>query len=193
MNKVYKVIWNRTKQCYIVVSEFAKQAGKVKSTHLFAAMGKTTVAVCLGVALLFPLGGMNASAAAGKVIGGGGTESGDTSSAKGKDATISGGFVNHAEGTYSSVSGGSKNHAQGTNSRVSGGTDNQAFGEDSSVSGGGQNKATGKGASVAGGTQNQAGGEFSTVSGGSGNKAFGWGSIVIGGTGIVTGKVAVDA
>lgn len=193
MNKVYKIIWNRTKQCYIVVSEFAKQAGKVKSTHLFAAMGKTTVAVCLGVALLFPLGGMNASAAAGKVIGGGGTESGDTSSAKGKDATISGGFVNHAEGNYSSVSGGSKNHAKGTNSSVSGGTDNQAFGEDSSVSGGGQNKATGKGASVAGGTQNQAGGEFSTVSGGSGNKAFGWGSIVIGGTGNVTGKVAVDA
>lgn len=193
MNKVYKVIWNRTKQCYIVVSEFAKQAGKVKSTHLFAAMGKTTVAVGLGVALLFPLGGMNASAAAGKVIGGGGTESGDTSSAKGEDATISGGFVNHAEGNYSSVSGGSKNHAKGTNSSVSGGTDNQAFGEDSSVSGGGQNKATGKGASVAGGTQNQAGGEFSTVSGGSGNKAFGWGSIVIGGTGNVTGKVAVDA
>ena len=193
MNKVYKVIWNRTKQCYIVVSEFAKQAGKVKSTHLFAAMGKTTVAVGLGVALLFPLGGMNASAAAGKVIGGGGTESGDTSSAKGEDATISGGFVNHAEGNYSSVRGGSKNHAKGTNSSVSGGTDNQAFGEDSSVSGGGQNKATGKGASVAGGTQNQAGGEFSTVSGGSGNKAFGWGSIVIGGTGNVTGKVAVDA
>ena len=193
MNKVYKVIWNRTKQCYIVVSEFAKQAGKVKSTHLFAAMGKTTVAVGLGVALLFPLGGMNASAAAGKVIGGGGTESGDTSSAKGEDATISGGFVNHAEGNYSSVSGGSKNHAKGKNSSVSGGTDNQAFGEDSSVSGGGQNKATGKGASVAGGTQNQAGGEFSTVSGGSGNKAFGWGSIVIGGTGNVTGKVAVDA
>ena len=192
MNKVYKVIWNRTKQCYIVVSEFAKQAGKVKSTHLFAAMGKTTVAVCLGVALLFPLGGMNASAAAGKVIGGGGTESGDTSSAKGKDATISGGFVNHAEGNYSSVSGGSKNHAKGTNSSVSGGTDNQAFGEDSSVSGGGQNKATGKGASVAGGAQNQAGGDFATVSGGTGNKAFGYGSIVIGGTGNVAGKVAVD-
>ncbi|WP_444707140.1 ESPR-type extended signal peptide-containing protein [Megasphaera elsdenii] len=192
MNKVYKVIWNRTKQCYIVVSEFAKQAGKVKSTHLFAAMGKTTVAVGLGVALLFPLGGMNASAAAGKVIGGGGTESGDTSSAKGEDATISGGFVNHAEGNYSSVSGGSKNHAKGKNSSVSGGSDNQAFGEDSSVSGGGQNKATGKGASVAGGAQNQAGGDFATVSGGTGNKAFGYGSIVIGGTGNVTGKVAVD-
>lgn len=200
MNKVYKVIWNRTKQCYIVVSEFAKQAGKVKSTHLFAAMGKTTVAVCLGVALLFPLGGMNASAATGnKVIGGSQTAvkdaegKTDQAAATGDYSTVSGGYLNHAEGDYSSVSGGSKNHAKGKNSSVSGGTDNQAFGEDSSVSGGGQNKATGKGASVAGGTQNQAGGEFSTVSGGSGNKAFGWGSIVIGGTGNVTGKVAVDA
>lgn len=172
MNKVYKVIWNRTKQCYIVVSEFAKQAGKVKSTHLFAAMGKTTVAVGLGAALLFPLGGMNASAAAGKVIGGDAT-----SSAEGEDATISGG---------------SNNHAKGMNSSVSGGADNQAFGKDSSVSGGGQNMATGQGSSVTGGTQNQAGGHFATVSGGTDNKAFGWGSIVIGGAGNVTGKVAVN-
>ena len=58
MNKVYKVIWNRTKQCYIVVSEFAKRAGKVKSTHLLAVMGKTTAAVGFGAVLLFvPLGG----------------------------------------------------------------------------------------------------------------------------------------
>lgn len=194
MNKVYKVIWNRTKQCYIVVSEFAKQAGKVKSNHLFAAMGKTTAAVGLGAALLFvPWGGMNAFAATGgKVIGGGGSDSGDTSQATGQDATISGGFVNHADGNYSSVSGGSKNHAKGTNSSISGGTDNQAFGEGSSVSGGGQNKATGKDSSVTSGFQNQAGGEVATVSGGTGNKAFGWGSIVIGGTGNVTGKVAVD-
>lgn len=153
MNKVYKVIWNRTKQCYIVVSEFAKQAGKVKSTHFLAAMGKTTVAVGLGVALLFPLGGMNAFAATGnKVIGGSQTAvkdaegKTDQAEANGDYSTVSGGYLNHAEGNYSSVSGGSKNHAKGTNSSVSGGTDNQAFGEDSSVSGGGQNKATGKGA-----------------------------------------------
>ena len=199
MNKVYKVIWNRTKQCYIVVSEFAKQAGKVKSTHLLAAMGKTTAAVGLGAALLFvPWGGMNALAAdstatGGKIIGGGGTtDKGDTSQATGQYATVSGGFVNHAIGDYSSVSGGSKNHANGKNSSISGGTDNEAYGEDSSISGGGQNKATGKGSSVAGGAQNQAGGAFATVSGGTGNKAFGYGSIVIGGTGNVTGKVAVD-
>ncbi|WP_287055687.1 ESPR domain-containing protein [Megasphaera sp.] len=105
MNKVYKVIWNRTKQCYIVVSEFAKQAGKVKSTHLFAAMGKTTVAVGLGVALLFPLGGMNAFAATGnKVIGGSQTAVKD---AEGKTDQA------EATGDYSTVSGGELNHANG--------------------------------------------------------------------------------
>ena len=199
MNKVYKVIWNRTKQCYIVVSEFAKQAGKVKSTHLFAAMGKTTAAVGLGVALLFPLGGMNASAATGnKIIGGSQTAvtdakgKTDQAAATGDYSTVSGGYLNHADGNYSSVSGGSKNHAKGENASISGGEDNEAWGDASSVSGGGQNKATGKGASVAGGAQNQAGGDFATVSGGTGNKAFGYGSIVIGGTGNVTGKVAVD-
>ncbi|WP_288840349.1 ESPR-type extended signal peptide-containing protein [uncultured Mitsuokella sp.] len=177
MNRIYQVIWSSVKDCYVVVSENAGRHGKKKAVHLAPSTTKRTMlAMSLGAAVLFG-SAASASAATGKVIGGGGTESGDTSSATGEDATISGG---------------SKNHAKGTNSSVSGGSDNQAFGEDSSVSGGGQNKATGKGASVAGGFQNQAGGEFSTVSGGSGNKAFGWGSIVIGGTGNVAGKVAVD-
>ncbi len=190
MNKVYKVIWNRTKQCYIVVSEFAKQAGKVKSTHLFAAMGKTTAAVGLGVALLFPLGGMNASAATGgQVIGGGGSDSGDTSQATGQDATVSGGFVNHAEGKYSSVSGGSKNHATGENSSISGGGDGIASGLNSSISGGKQNKATGEFSSVSGGDQNEAAGNQSTISGGTANKTTGdWSTIVGGAYNVASGN-----
>lgn len=28
MNKIYKVIWNRVKNCYVVVSEIAKREGK---------------------------------------------------------------------------------------------------------------------------------------------------------------------
>ena len=177
MNRIYQVIWSSVKDCYVVVSENAGRHGKKKAVHLAPSTTKRTMlAMSLGAAVLFG-SAASASAATGKVIGGGGIESGDTSSAKGEDATISGGFVNHAERNYSSVSGGSKNHAKGTNSSVSGGSDNQAFGEDSSVSGGGQNKATGKGASVAGGAQNQAGGDFATVSGGTGN---------------VAGKVAVD-
>ena len=194
MNKVYKVIWNRTKQCYIVVSEFAKQAGKVKSTHLFAAMGKTTVAVGLGVALLFPLGGMNAFAATGnKVIGGSQTAvkdaegKTDQAEATGDYSTVSGGELNHANGNYSSVSGGSKNHATGESSSVSGGGDNIASGTKSSISGGNQNKATGEFSSVSGGHQNEAAGNQSTISGGTANKTTGDWSTIVGGAYNVAG------
>lgn len=30
MNKIYKVIWSRVRNCYVVVSELAKRAGKEK-------------------------------------------------------------------------------------------------------------------------------------------------------------------
>lgn len=151
MNKVYKVIWNRTKQCYIVVSEFAKQAGKVKSTHLLAAMGKTTAAVGLGAVLL--LGpGLDASAATGKVIGGT-----STNQAQGTDATVSGGGDNEAIGKGSSVSGGSQGKATGERSSVTGGLQNQAAGQFSTVSGGTGNKAFGYSSIVIGGTGNVVG------------------------------------
>ena len=198
MNKVYKVVWNRTKHCYVVVSELAKRAGKNKSTCL-TVVGKAAAALGLGAVLLMGSTGSEVYAATGnKVIGGSQTAvtdakgKTDQAAATGDYSTVSGGYLNHADGKYSSVSGGSKNHAKGENASISGGEDNEAWGYASSVSGGGQNKATGKGASVAGGAQNQAGGDFATVSGGTGNKAFGYGSIVIGGTGNVTGKVAVD-
>lgn len=198
MNKVYKVVWNRTKHCYVVVSELAKRAGKNKSTCL-TVVGKAAAALGLGAVLLMGSTGSEVYAATGnKVIGGRQTAvtdakgKTDQAAATGDYSTVSGGYLNHADGKYSSVSGGSKNHAKGENASISGGEDNEAWGDASSVSGGGQNKATGKDSSVTGGGQNQAGGEFATVSGGTGNKAFGYGSIVIGGTGNVTGKVAVD-
>lgn len=198
MNKVYKVVWNRTKHCYVVVSELAKRAGKNKSTCLTVAV-KAAAALGLGAVLLMGSAGSEVYAATGnKVIGGSQTAvtdakgKTDQAAATGDYSTVSGGYLNHADGKYSSVSGGSKNHAKGENVSISGGEDNEAWGDASSVSGGGQNKATGKDSSVTGGGQNQAGGEFATVSGGTGNKAFGYGSIVIGGTGNVTGKVAVD-
>lgn len=198
MNKVYKVVWNRTKHCYVVVSELAKRTGKNKSTCL-TVVGKAAAALGLGAVLLMGSAGSEVYAATGnKVIGGSQTAvtdakgKTDQAAATGDYSTVSGGYLNHADGKYSSVSGGSKNHAKGENASISGGEDNEAWGDASSVSGGGQNKATGKDSSVTGGGQNQAGGEFATVSGGTGNKAFGYGSIVIGGTGNVTGKVAVD-
>lgn len=187
MNKVYKVVWNRTKHCYVVVSELAKRAGKNKSTCLTAA-GKAAAALGLGMVLLMGSAGSEVFAAtSGRVIGGGGSDSGDTSQATGQDATVSGGFVNHAEGKYSSVSGGSKNHATGENSSISGGGDGIASGLNSSISGGKQNKATGEFSSVSGGDQNEAAGNQSTISGGTANKTTGDWSTIVGGAYNVAG------
>lgn len=187
MNKVYKVVWNRTKYCYVVVSELAKRAGKNKSTCL-TVVGKAAAALGLGVVLLMGSAGSEVFAATGgQVIGGGGSDSGDTSQATGQDATVSGGFVNHAEGKYSSVSGGSKNHATGENSSISGGGDGIASGLNSSISGGKQNKATGEFSSVSGGDQNEAAGNQSTISGGTANKTTGDWSTIVGGAYNVAG------
>ena len=187
MNKVYKVVWNRTKHCYVVVSELAKRAGKNKSTCL-TVVGKAAAALGLGVMLLMGSAGSEVFAATGgQVIGGGGSDSGDTSQATGQDATVSGGFVNHAEGKYSSVSGGSKNHATGENSSISGGGDGIASGLNSSISGGKQNKATGEFSSVSGGDQNEAAGNQSTISGGTANKTTGDWSTIVGGAYNVAG------
>lgn len=189
MNKVYKVVWNRTKHCYVVVSELAKRAGKNKSTCL-TVVGKAAAALGLGAVLLMGSAGSEVFAATGgQVIGGGGSDSGDTSQATGQDATVSGGFVNHAEGKYSSVSGGSKNHATGENSSIIGGGDGIASGLNSSISGGKQNKATGEFSSVSGGDQNEAAGNQSTISGGTANKTTGdWSTIVGGAYNVASGN-----
>lgn len=187
MNKVYKVVWNRTKHCYVVVSELAKRAGKNKSICL-TVVGKAVAALGLGAVLLMGSAGSEVFAAtSGRVIGGGGSDSGDTSQATGQYATVSGGFVNHAEGKYSSVSGGSKNHATGENSSISGGGDGIASGLNSSISGGKQNKATGEFSSVSGGDQNEAAGNQSTISGGTANKTTGDWSTIVGGAYNVAG------
>ncbi len=187
MNRVYKVIWNRTKQCYMVVSELAKRTGKVKSTHLLAAVGKTTAVMGLGAVLLLGPCTDVSAATGNKIIGG---SEGVVTDAEGKQdkaeatgdySTISGGETNHAEGKFSSVSGGSKNHAKGESSSVSGGGDNIASGAKSSISGGRQNKATGEFASVSGGDQNEAAGKQSTISGGTANKTTGDWSTIVGG------------
>lgn len=54
MNKIYKVLWSKTKGCYIVVSEIAKRNGKTARLHA-ERLGKSLV---VGVALaLFSTGG----------------------------------------------------------------------------------------------------------------------------------------
>ena len=192
INKVYKVIWNRTKHCYVVVSELAKKAGKAKSSHILCSAAKTAAGVGLG-ALLLMGSAADVSAATGNKIIGGSEETvtdaegkKDKAEATGDYSTVSGGAANHAEGTYSSVSGGSKNQATGESASISGGGDGVASGAKSSVSGGRQNEATGDFTSVSGGDQNEAQGKQSTISGGTANKTTGDWSTIVGGAYNVT-------
>lgn len=48
MNRIYKVIWNRARHCYVVVSELATRSGKEKSRHLTVAARLTAVVICAG-------------------------------------------------------------------------------------------------------------------------------------------------
>ena len=50
MNKIFKVVWNKSKNCYVVVSEFAKNnSGKKKIVvaGIFAALAMTNANVAL--------------------------------------------------------------------------------------------------------------------------------------------------
>lgn len=49
MNKIYKIIWNRVRHCYVVVSEIAKNHGKEHSTNL--CVSKRLVALTLAIGL----------------------------------------------------------------------------------------------------------------------------------------------
>ena len=48
MNRIYKVIWNRARHCYVVVSELATRSGKEKSRHLTVAARLTAAVICAG-------------------------------------------------------------------------------------------------------------------------------------------------
>ena len=50
MNRIYKVIWNSTRECYVVASELAKGAGK-------AARNKKGIVAGLTLAVLLSIGG----------------------------------------------------------------------------------------------------------------------------------------
>ena len=85
MNKIFKVVWNKSKNCYVVVSEFAKNnSGKKKIVvaGIFAALAMTNANVALAVNDV--PSGSNATAVA---FGSGASVTGLNAVGLGKDAT----------------------------------------------------------------------------------------------------------
>lgn len=164
MNKIYKVIWSRVKNCYVVTNEFAKTHGKTATKAVAAAAFTVLVAGSANPVM--------AEADPHNYVGAEG-------------ATITGGEHNTVYGVFSSISSGKDNETKqlGKHSSISGGANNKTVGECSSISGGSNNLTTGYGASVSGGDGNSANGSNSSVLGGAGNAATGGSSSISGGAG----------
>ena len=219
MNKIFKVVWNKSKNCYVVVSEFAKNNSgkkKVVVAAVFAALAMTNANVALAVNDV-PTG---ASATA-VAFGNGATVTGANAVGLGKNvkasnndvvvigtdakAETAGGGVAIGQNAYSKgLYGNTPSVAVGKNSIANGGTAiavgtyatvnevGTSFSQGIAIGGG---ALPGQGATVIGDQAIAIGGN---------TKAFGHSSIVIGGddadrmtstkavyTDITTGKAAV--
>ena len=186
MNKIFKVIYSKTRHCYVVVSELAKSHCKSTTGSTLGGghrTGRKLTAMVLTALMGFTFGiaipstswalngednktpGKNAQVVGGK-----------ENTARGTDATIVGGSMNNT-GTYGTlVAGGNSNVAASLvgdgNYRHDG--DNSYYDECSTVVGGFQNTALGADSTLVGGSNGVVQGIQSTgIAGGStGNLAF---------------------
>ena len=219
MNKIFKVVWSKSKECYVVVSEFAKNnSGKKKIVvaGIFAALAMTNANVAFAVndvpsgsnatAVAFGSGatvtganavglGTNAKASKSNVvaIGTGANADFEGSISIGQNAYSNGGFTKTASVAVGkdSIANGNTAIALGTNATV-----NSAVGKLSQGIAIGGGADPGQGATVVGDQAIAIGGN---------TQALGHSSIVIGGddadrmtstravyTDITTGKATVD-
>ena len=178
MNKIFKVVWSKSKECYVVVSEVAKNNGGKK---------KALASVLAGLAMVGAIGVGQVSA----YSAGGGSDTGSNSVAIGPSAVASGangvavGRANQATAT-SSVAVGVNNKAQAddssavgsSNTIASGATQASAFGRENTVNRGGTIAAGYK--NTTNGDRNVAIGNENTTTG---EETIGIGTKVIAGTG----------
>lgn len=203
MNRIFKVIYSKSKHMYVVTSELAKSHSRSKN-------GGATSSRLLPGALLAALlltGAGSASYAQGTVIGG------QDNTASGEYSVTTAGEGNKATGSHSAVTGGSYNTASGRYSTVIGGGDlpngggywwnknaNEAKADWSTILGGygntiekdfrvyssrfdgGSIKINADNSTIVGGHNNRDIGGDSFIAGGNGNTAYGYGSSVYGGS-----------
>ena len=151
MNKIFKVIYSKSRHCYVVVSELAKS--HCKSTQSTPAKSKKVLTAAVLLALVSLAPGMMPTAMALS------TWRGDDLTAKGENAAAAGGQSNHADGDYSTIIGGYSNRTGTKDAVVIGGYENTAAG------------LFGAGGSTTWDNQPTA---YTTVVGGKGNTALGF-------------------
>ena len=171
MNRIYKVIWNRVKNCYVVVSEIANNRGKINGRST-TCVGTLLCVLALVGGTLSPLNTANAVNPAGTGEGvswGNGTNSGTD-----QNNVAIGGFA-QALGPVSLALGAHSNSSASYSTAIGGGTQSTA---ESATAIGGVAKAQGKNATAIGANA-EANGEYATTIG-AGAKADNTHAIAIG-------------
>ena len=181
MNKIFKVVWNKSKNCYVVVSEFAKNnSGKKKIVvaGIFAALAMTNANVALAVNDV-PTG---ASATA-VAFGNGATVTGANAVGLGKNvkATLSDAVVIGTDAKAETAGGGVAIGQNAYAKALYGNTPSVAIGKNS-IANGGTAIAIGTSATV-----NEAGTSFSQGIAIGGGALPGQGATVVGDQGIAIG------
>ena len=169
MNHIYKVVWSKVKNCYVVVSEIARSNGKTRSQKVVAVLGTALIS-----SVLFTGGGQFEIAEAAPHTIGGYTFDDTTISIATSRSTVS------STGGSKTIALGNKTRATGANS-VALGDQNEATGDNAIAFGGGYNKAT---------KSNTASGTAS-VAFGEGTQALSEGSVAFG-NGTQAGNTEID-
>ena len=171
MNRIYKVIWNRVKNCYVVVSEIANNRGKINGRST-TCVGTLLCVLALVGGTLLPLNTANAVNPAGTGAGvswGNGTNSGTD-----QNNVAIGGYA-QALGPVSLALGAHSNSSASYSTAIGGGTQSTA---ENATAIGGVAKAQGKNATAIG-AKAEANGEYATTIG-AGAKADNTYAIAIG-------------
>ena len=175
MNKIFKVIYSKTRHCYVVVSELAKSHCKstTGNTSREHRTGRQLTAMVLTALMGFTFGIAIPSTSW--------ALDGEENKELGTHATVSGGKNNTANGTDSTIAGGSMNNTGTYGTLVAGGNRNVAasllgdkgireniYKNCSTVVGGNENTSLGAYSTLVGGYQGVVQGDWSTgIAGGS--------------------------
>ena len=101
MNKIYKVIYSKVKQCYVVVSEIARSHTKGPQRASVCGRKLASLAVAVATGFVFWSGYTGTALAL----------DGEDNQEPGKHATVVGGKGNSAWGTDATIAGGSDNNS----------------------------------------------------------------------------------
>ncbi len=198
LNHIYKVVWSKTKGCYVVVSELAKRVGRNKAKAIV--MSTAAMAMAVSPVVTSTVGAVNPSGTGGDgaVAWGENSTANGVSAAIGNGAKATGGdsfaVLWNAKATgNTSMAIGNRTTASGDNSIALGSSDTTASGESAVAIGkeskaqGGSSVALGEGANAVN-NRSVAIGKGATIANGDDTIAIGSNSQARGNGGIVIGK-----